>query len=272
MTLAVIAIDSILVEQRLREVSEAQVESLAASIGDVGLLNPITVYPRELIRGGATIAGYGLVAGAHRIEACKRLGLVEIDASIVTLSDLERQIAECDENLCGTKLSPAEKAMFTRRRKQAYEALHPETVHGANQHSRSSQIGDSSAAERFTADTAKKTGHSETAVQRDAERGKKISERALDAIRGTRLDKGVYLDKLKSVAPEKQVEVVKADLAQSNISRRIAPKSAPAPLSEEETREKWLAAGMSWWNRAPQDWRDEFLARIDTPVFDRSAA
>lgn len=51
-------------------------------------------------------------------------GLAEIDAKVVSLGELERQIAECDENLAGPKLSPSEKALFTRRRQEAYEALH----------------------------------------------------------------------------------------------------------------------------------------------------
>ena len=63
----------------------------------------------------------------------------------------------------------AERALFTARRKEAYEALHPETKHGAigDGHNQSRQVGDS--AERFTADTARKTGQSERKVQRDAE-------------------------------------------------------------------------------------------------------
>ncbi|MGP2491064.1 hypothetical protein ACTDI4_05485 [Mesorhizobium sp. PUT5] len=42
-------------------------------------------------------------------------------------------------------------------------------------------------ADRFTADTAAKTGQSERAVQRDAERGTKISERVLSMLKGTPL-------------------------------------------------------------------------------------
>jgi hypothetical protein len=41
-------------------------------------------------------------------------------------------IAECDENLCGTNLSKAERALFTVKRKEAYIALHPETKNGGD--------------------------------------------------------------------------------------------------------------------------------------------
>ena len=132
--LATIPLDLIENGQRLRDLSEAQVNALMNSIGDVGLINPITVYRRQLFVGGNAVEGYGLVAGLHRKTACERLGLVEIEANILDLSDLECQIAECDENLCAPQLSPSDRARFTKRRKEAYEALHPEARNGRNQH------------------------------------------------------------------------------------------------------------------------------------------
>lgn len=68
--------------------------------------------------------------------------------------------------------------MFTARRKEAYEALHPETKHGAvgNGREKGRQLGDSTS-DRFTADTAAKTGESERTVQRNAERGNHSSPR-----------------------------------------------------------------------------------------------
>lgn len=63
------------------------------------------------------------------------------------------------------------------RRKEAYEALHPETkAHVAGAHGSNKSQGNASAnlAPAFTADTAAKTGQSERAVQRDAERGAKV--------------------------------------------------------------------------------------------------
>ena len=200
--------------ERLRGLDAAQVASLAASIGDVGLLNPITVYPRPLVRGGATVDGFGLIAGAHRLAACLQLGMREIPAHVVTLGELERRIAECDENLCGSVLTPSERARFTRRRKEAYEALHPEVRHGAigNGREKTRQVGDSTSDDRFTADTAAKTGQSERVVQRDAERGEKVCDEAMALLAGTRFDTGVYLDMLKRLPPDEQVERVTLDL------------------------------------------------------------
>lgn len=216
MALATIQIDKIETGQRLRDISPAQVEALAASIAEVGLLHPISVFQRKIIRGGISSDGYGLVAGAHRLEACRSLGLVEVEASVVALSELERQIAECDENLCGSVLTPSERARFTKRRKEAYEALHPETRatsqggEGRRADTRR-QLGDE-LAPRFTEDTASKTGQSERAVQRDAERGAKIDDAALSIVKGTDLDTGTYLDKLKSVPKDEQVKTVREQL------------------------------------------------------------
>ena len=217
MALANIQIDLIEVGTRVRQITEAQVEALIASIGDVGLLNPITLHPRKIIRSGLALDGYGVVAGAHRLEACKRLGLVEIDAHVVALSDLERQIAECDENLCASVLTKAERALFTKRRKDAYEALHPETKREASlkkgDELPSRQLGETGRVDRFTADTAAKTGQSERAVQRDAERGEKVIPEVLDMVRGTRLDTGAFLDRIKRLPPNDQVKATKREMA-----------------------------------------------------------
>ena len=274
MALATVPTHKIEVGTRLRDLTETQVEALVESISVVGLLNPITVYPRKVIRAGIAEDGYGIVAGAHRLEAIKRLGLAEVPAQIVEISELERQIAECDENLVGSVLSKAERATFTRRRKEAYEALYPETAHGAtgNGREKSRQVGDSTA-DRFTADTAVKTGQSERAVQRDAERGAKISEQAMALVKGTKLDTGSYLDKLKTVPQHEQADRVKSDLAAKE--RKPIPPS-DKPRNDFEITNKQHAALVRAWEAARPEARQRFLdeigAVIDTPIMDRQYA
>lgn len=268
MALAVIDIDKIETGRRLRQVGDAKVEMLANSIADVGVLNPITVYRRAVIRSGVSVEGYGLIAGLHRMQACQKLGLTDVPAHIVDLSELQRQIAECDENLCSASLSKSERAMFTRRRKEAYEALHPETRHGGDR--KSDQVAKSATCSeednRFTFDTAAKTGHSERTVQLDAERGEKVADDVLVKITGTHLDTGVYLDRLKKLSPDEQRAKVKSDLAFSETKKSVGKPAAP--LDDTETRDKWLRSGMSWWNRGSQEWREEFLSRVDQRVMD----
>jgi len=217
-------IDLVSTVNRVRQADRRQVDALTASIGEVGLLNPITVAPTEF--------GYGLIAGMHRLEACKALGWQEIPAIVIDLDANRLIIAECDENLCAPSLTAVERAMFTRRRKEAYEALHPETINGMNQHLRVRQVGEGSPATRFTIDTAQQTGKSERAIQRDAERGERVAPKALEMVQGTKLDTGKYLDALKPLAPEAQVAKIEADLS---------PAPAPViefPRAEPEDKER----------------------------------
>lgn len=218
--LATIPLDLIENGQRLRELSEATVTALVNSIGDVGLLNPITVYPRKLFRGGNHVDGYGLVAGLHRKTACERLGLVEIEANVLDLTDLQCQIAECDENLCAPQLSPSDRARFTKRRKEAYEALHPETRHGGDR--KSDQVA-KFATRSFAADQAANTGASERTVRLDAARGKDIDDTALSAIKGTPLDTGKFLDTLKAVPKDEQVKTVREKLRELRAPKPQTP-------------------------------------------------
>jgi hypothetical protein len=142
------------------------------------------------------------------------LGLVEITADLVTDDDLHAELAMIDENLCRAELTPSDRARQTARRKELYETLHPDAQHGTPGVSR--QVGDTrerSATERFTEATAKVTGHSERVVQRDAERGSKILDEVLDLIRGTSLDTGTYLDKLKKMPGSEQFKAATRDLA-----------------------------------------------------------
>lgn len=228
-------IELVEVGRRLRDASPVTIEALAQSIREVGLLHPLTVYRRQIIRGASSVEGYGLISGANRLEACRSIGMKEIDVNVVDLSELERQIAECDENLLGPTLTPSDRAMFTRRRKEAYEALHPEAKLGATGVGRDKvrQVGEANdPADRFTADTAKATGQSERSVQRDAERGEKVSEEALALVKGTALDTGVYLDKLKRVARDDQVAQVKKDMESPPSGPLDAVKTAVVEQSE----------------------------------------
>lgn len=95
------------------------------------------------------------------------------------------------------------------RRKQAYEALHPETKHGGDR--KSNQVA-KSATRSFADDQATKTGQSTRTVRQDAERGEKIGEDILGMIAGTHLDSGAYMDGIKGLTGIEQRAKVAADL------------------------------------------------------------
>jgi ParB-like chromosome segregation protein Spo0J len=193
-----------------RSVDPGTVLGLAESIAAVGLINPIRVR--------ASGEGWEVIAGAHRFEACKSLGLAEIACDVVTDDDLHAELAMIDENLCRAELSPSDRARQTARRKAIYLLIHPETQQGVAQAAgmnaaleRGGQLGHD--VDRFDEDTAKVSGQSERAVRRDAERGEKVIDEVLDLIRGTKLDTGTYLDKLKKLPGSEQFVVAKRDLA-----------------------------------------------------------
>lgn len=204
-TIATIPIESIHRRPDARALNDDAVAALEDSIATVGLINPIRVRPIG--------DGYEVVAGAHRFAACDLLGHREIACIVVEEDDLHAELAMIDENLWRAELSQAVRAQLTKRRKAIYEELHPQTRNGTNQHSSLRQVGEPSS--RFTADTAAKSGKSERAVQRDAERGGKITDEALDLVSGTKLDTGVFLDKLKKLPADEQADAARQALAES---------------------------------------------------------
>jgi len=248
-----------------RQIDEATVAGLVDSIGTVGLINPIRV---------RAVAGrWEVIAGHHRLTACKRLGLVEIAADVIESDDLHAELAMIDENLCRAELSPADRAHQTARRKAIYLELHPETDQGGNWQGGQFVQTDTAS---FAAETAKVVGKDERTVRRDAERGEKIIDAALNVIRGTSLDTGTYLDRLKKLSPSEQVYAAKRDLAHANklerekrsgLARRIVP------LSDEDAADVQFAALVAAWNKAGEAARHRFREEVvDAPVFDRSAA
>lgn len=196
-----------------RAIDQNTVSGLAESIAAVGLINPIRVRVAE--------DGWEVIAGVHRLEACRSLGLAEIAAEVVEADDLHAELAMIDENLCRAELSPADRARQTARRKAIYLELNPETEQGGNY-----QSGQFVQTEKpsFAADTAKNTGKDERTVRRDAERGEKVIEEVIDLIRGTSLDTGTYLDKLKKLTPNEQVKAATRDLAFANQRERQAER------------------------------------------------
>src|SRR3954467_3188725 len=250
MMLTTIPIAQVQIDERLRGLNEKQVTRLVESIREIGLLNPITVWEKPDAEGNMVEPDYGIVAGAHRLEACKRLGYTEIAAIVVDLPDLKRQLAEVDENLAGPTLTKAERALFTKRRKRIYEALHPETRHGAigGGHDQGRKPCDSAKAERFTADTAAHTSRSERAVQLDAARGEKIAEDVLEAVKGTAFDLGTNLDALAKLPVEQQQAVAEyvrnGDLISAKvlISPPAVQTGVGTPANDAKSIDKQMAA------------------------------
>lgn len=275
-------VDQIAIRSDARAIDETTVAALSESIANVGLINPIRV--RSVGDGQ-----WEVIAGAHRLSACKSLGLAEITAIEVTDDDLHAELAMIDENLCRAELSPSDRAKQTARRKAIYLELHPETAHGANLEGAGVANSATPETPRFTKATAAVTGQSERTVRLDAERGEKVIDAAIDVIRGTILDTGTYLDKLKKLSPSEQVFAAKRDLAWHHSQERQKAKDAKAAkiqadvkaraarevaqmIAEHIPGEWWDSIKSNLYAAGAKNVGDAFSNIVGESVMDRSAA
>ncbi len=91
---------------------EAEIESLAASIREKGVVQPLVVRPGPEGDDGAP---YQIVAGERRWRAAQRAGLHELPAVVRHLSDSESVEIALVENLQRRDLNPLEEAAAYRR-------------------------------------------------------------------------------------------------------------------------------------------------------------
>lgn len=204
-----------------------RVQELADSILRVGLLHPIGV-----------TEDFHLIHGRGRIQAYRALGLCEIPAVVHPLKDLEAELAELDENLIRKKFSKMEEARHLRRRKQLYEARHPETKKGgAPGKSGGGKKAKSDNLSSFAEDTAQKTGKSRRSVERDVELGEQLQavpEDVQEQIAETPLaNNKAQLKALASLEPETQREVV--EVVKSGQAKTVAAALGALEGPEEQS-------------------------------------
>ena len=192
-----IKISEIKVNPGRRDTQQRNVEELARSIAAVGLMNPITVTQDNT-----------LIAGLHRLEAVKLLGWTEIECVVSEADGLQAELAEIDENFVRAGLSHRELGDLLLRRKELYEALHPETRQG--QRNGQTAKNDSLtllAAKPFSEDTADKLGVSKRTVERLVQTAANLTPEAKKTIRdaGDKITKGAAL-KISRLPPDQQEE------------------------------------------------------------------
>ena len=180
-----------------RDTQQRNVEELARSIAAVGLMNPITVTQDNT-----------LIAGLHRLEAAKLLGWTEIECTVSDADGLQAELAEIDENFVRAGLSHRELGDLLLRRKELYEAIHPETRQGQ----RNGQTAKNDnltvlAAKPFSEDTADKLGISKRTVERLVQTAANLTPEAKKTIRdaGDKITKGDALE-ISRLPPDQQAE------------------------------------------------------------------
>ena len=194
-----ILISDISVNPGRREARLDHIKELAQSIANVGLINPITVDK-----------AHSLIAGLHRLEAAKLLGWTEIECTVSSLEGLQAELAEIDENFVRNDLSPVEYGDLLLRRKELYEALHPETKNGGDKKSQEirTRKARSDSFDPFVADTAKKLGISRRTVEERIQTAKNLTPEVKEIIKGmdAPIPKKTAL-KISRLNPEQQKEV-----------------------------------------------------------------
>lgn len=220
-----VPIDSIVIAPDRSPIVEQTVLSLMDSIQKTVLMNPITIGPDK-----------HLIAGAHRLEACKRLGWTEIEAHETTLDGLLAELAEIDENLIRNHdqhyLDRDEKLL---RRKEIYETVYPETKAGvaggvASGVARGT-TADSAAVQSFNTDVAQKTNIPERTLRKSIQRARDIVPEAKEAIREVGLGAEKAIEVARTPA-EQQVAKVR-ELAVSKPPVKPPKTILPAAIKED---------------------------------------
>lgn len=236
---------------RVRPVDKAKARDLAASIQEIGLLSPLIVRPGTRVRNGTKVPGWDILSGRHRFEAMFRiLNWDEIPCVVMESDDLKSELVTIDENLVRRELSDAERAYQTARRKELYEALHPETRsvtirggpgRGKNDGQSGRRFEDLASGQSgqlpkstFAAATARSTGRSERSVRRDASRGEALGP-TLNRIIGTSLDKQVEIDALAALPQHERDEIVaRAEKGERVSARKPSETKTVVQLDTEE--------------------------------------
>jgi N6-adenosine-specific RNA methylase IME4 len=238
-------IDKIRVSSNRRSLQD--VSELKQSISELGLLNPISVS-----------SDYLLVAGLHRLEACRQLEWKEIPALVLKLDALKCELAEIDENLIRSDLTVLERGEQLKRRKEIYEALHPSVKHGgAPGKAGGGKSTKDEIISSFATDTSAKTRQSPRTIQQEVQIASDIQDDVKEVIRETDIaDNKTELLKLARLDKKKQREVAKRirkkkaksvsqAIKEINREERIE-QIANAPELKTETRYPVLYADPPW--------------------------
>lgn len=259
-------VDVVFVPERMRVIREDRIAPLMNSIRDIGLRTPITVCIHERV----DIPGEGevwdvpvLVAGAHRLEACRRLGIGDINCIVVDDDVDHCRLWEIDENLARAELSATEEAEHLHERKRVWKRIRAAESDASCATLPATGRGNT----QFAAETAASTGRSKATINRAGARAERVTDEARALIVGTDLDTGAYLDRLMKVDPTEQVERVQRDLAaierrrhDEALRREEAERLREAKEAREAAKRRALDRLLT--KLSPRDW-DMTIADIE---------
>lgn len=203
-----IPLSLIIQSTRCRTVDSGKVSELAASIGRIGLLHPVTLSPENR-----------LIAGAHRLAAARTLGWSEIESIVLTADELSAELAEIDENLIRNELDIVTVGELAIRRDEILSDLGERARshgNGSNQHK--SKGADSAPLLKTTESIAREIGVSERVLQENKQLAKNLVPVAKEVVRSGEVSKQDAL-KISRMPAERQVAL--AERIQSGEAKTI---------------------------------------------------
>jgi ParB family transcriptional regulator, chromosome partitioning protein len=159
---------------RKRQTDPQKIKDLAESIKTLGLLNPVTVTP-----------DLRLLAGLHRTEACRLLGMKKIDVVIKDFDNLKQNLTEIDENLIRSELSILEQGELLIERDEILSSLGLRAKVGDNQWTKKGMAKPS--IPLTNKDISKEIGLSDRTIRERKQIARGILPEVRDKIRNTTL-------------------------------------------------------------------------------------
>lgn len=253
-------IGQVKVENRLRQVSDTQVQNLMLMAEDTGITTPIHV---------RKVAGeYVLIDGAHRLEVALRRGDADIAALVHECRADEARAMEASNNLGAARMSPLQTAVFAASWKRDYYDMHPERKPGVfkgNQHA-GNVVEDIMSLTKSVADSF---GITERHARRILAAGEALSD--VDAALLDAAPERIGLMDLATLAkvtePEERSRIVallhsgKAKKVGDALRQIRVPKDV-APVIKDPV-ELGFKALVQLWSRMPAAAKRRFMAQIE---------
>lgn len=233
-----IAIEQIVIPERLRAVEEEHALAIAQSIVEHGLINPITVRHTPNAKGGS----YTLVAGAHRLRAVAINDDSEIEALVIEADKDEAQLVEITENLFRNDLSVMDRAVFVQSYREVWERKFGKIEPGRpGNRCNLLQLLEEEAAYRggFTEHVAARMGVSKDVVKRLHQIAKHLRPEVRAAVRGTPIaDNQSELLKIAKMEPSRQRQIAVALKQSPDLKRALNEVDAVQPKAELTAQDK----------------------------------
>lgn len=242
-------------DDRLRPVSEVDVDGIAVSISEHGLIYPLTV--RRLPKGR-----FELIDGGHRLAALQRLGETVAPVRCYEGPAPAIRLIEIDANLARADLSDLDRAIHMAARKREFVAEHPETAQGhAGAVARWDTTAEMALAS-FVVATAERTGLAERKIRKFVEAGAALDRLTAERLRSA--PRRVFLNDILALAkaePTRRADAVEA-FASGAVAKIAKALKDPVETAPKDPIEEQFLALKTAWKRAGAVARRRFIAEF----------